>query len=337
MLTKKLNDALASASGTANNFYLTMMRKSLSEVEQAAAGLPMLGQYVSQLDQLLDIKHMEVGGHLTNKFAQALGEAHFAVLCHDAGVGLNRIAEVQGVKTPDFESAGVPGKLFFEVKTLSVAGGEVNIDEHVRESVNVNIELERKVREGQTVAMAEGEITPFGEKVSFGTHVLDTTNFLIEKARQNIKVGQFATESTFLVLNLGMLPVSEGDTGLLRPSYPDNRLFPTCVTGALWTMAFGKPGMLIQSEPEFEGRDCIEGHLEKCGILADGDYDFVKGILFVVHSMTERARVWALFRDYEEMCDNHPNVVSEVIKLVGKNWNSHTDVNGYQLGIGIKN
>lgn len=337
MLIDKLNAALASSQGTANNFYLTMMRTALSEVERAAANQPMLGQYIVQLDKLLGVKHMELDGQLTNKFAQALGEAHFAVLCNEAGVKLNRIPEVPGVKTPDFESAAVPGKLFFEVKTLSVAGGEENIDEHLRDSVNVNLELDQKVLAGQAVAMAEGVITPYGQKVGYETYILDTTNFLIEKARQNIKPGQFANENTFLVLNLGMLPVLDGDTGLLRPSYPDKRQFATCVTGALWTMAFGKPGMLIQSEPEFEGKDCIEGRLEKCGILSDDEYENVKGILFVVHSMNERARVWALFRDYEDMCDNHPTVLQEVLNLVGKNWNSHTDANGWQLGRGIKN
>lgn len=337
MLTDKLNTALAGAQGTAGNYYLTMMRSALSEVEQAAVGQSMLEQYISQLDDLLSVKHMEVDGHLTNKFAQALGEAHFAVLCHEAGVRLNRIPEVNGVKTPDFESAAARGKLFFEVKTLSVAGGEDNIDEHVRDTMDVNLKLEQIVRAGERVAMAEGKITPYGRKVGFETPILDVTNVLIEKARQNIKPGQFATESTFLVLNLSMLPLPDGDTGLLRPSYPDNREFPTCVTGALWMMAFGKPGMLIQREPEFAGKDCIEGELVKCGILSDDEYKYVKGILFVVHPMRERPRVWALFRDFEDMNDNHPDVLDEVLKVVGKNWNNHADMNGWQLGRGIKN
>ncbi|WP_272544621.1 hypothetical protein PPH94_005345 [Burkholderia cepacia] len=304
----------------------------LADVEQAATGQPMLGQYISQLDELLSVKHMEVDGHLTNKFAQALGEAHFAVLCDENGVTLNRIPEVKGVKTPDFESAAAPGKLFFEVKTLSVVGGEDSIDEHVRDSVDVNLELEQKVRAGDRVAMVEGEITPYGHKVGFDTQILDVTNILIEKARQNIKPGQFAAGSTFLVLNLSMLPLPDGETGLLRPSYPDDRLFPTCVTGALWTMAFGKPGMLIQSEPEFEGKGCVEGELAKCGILSDEEYEYVKGILFVVHPMRGRPRVWALFRDFEEMTDNHPEVLEDVLKVAGTNWNDRTDMNGWQLG-----
>lgn len=52
MLTDKLNAALASSSGTAQNFYLTRLRDALNAVEQAAANSQQLQEYAKQLDKL---------------------------------------------------------------------------------------------------------------------------------------------------------------------------------------------------------------------------------------------------------------------------------------------
>ncbi len=235
------------------------------------------------------------------------------------------------MKTPDFEARALPSKLFFEVKTLSVVDGEAGIGKAISDSVTANLDLEAKVRSGQQIAIAESEIAPYGKKVRFDTQILDVTHVLIEKARQNIKADQFANPNTFLVLNLSMLNLPVDEPCLLRPSYPDDRLFPTCITGTLWTMAFGKLGMLIQSEPEAEGKPCVEGELDKFGILKDPDFAAVKGILFVIHPLSSPPRIWALFRDFNEMSDNNGDVLEEVLKIVGKGWNDGVDTNGWQL------
>ncbi|AGW91979.1 hypothetical protein N234_18230 [Ralstonia pickettii DTP0602] len=331
MLTDRLNAALASSSGTAQNFYLTRLLDALNAVEQAAASSQQLREYAKQLGILLSQTNFELDPHLSNKFAQALGEAHFSLLCSNAGVPLRRIPEVQNLKTPDFEVDALPGKLHFEVKTLSVVGGEAGIGKAISDSVTANLELEAKVRSGQQIAIAESEVAPYGEKVRFETQILDTTHVLIEKARQNIKADQFANPNTFLVLNLSMLHLPGGELGLLRPSYPDDRLFPTCITGALWTMAFGKPGMLIQSEPEFEGKPCVEGELDKLGILKDPEFAAVRGILFVVHPLSKPPQILALFRNFDEISDDNGDVVEQVLKIVGKGWNDGVDTNGWQL------
>lgn len=331
MLIDKLNAAMASASGTAHNFYLLRLREALNAVEKAAATTQQLDEYVRQLDKLLSEPHFETNAHFTNKFAQTLGEAHFSLLCSNAGVALRRIPEVQNLKTPDFESGALSGNLFFEVKTLSVVGGEAGVEQAITDSVDINLTLEEKRLRGDRVAIAEGEIAPYANKVRSDTRILDVTNVLVEKARQNIKADQFANPNTFLVLNLSMLNLPAGDMGLLRPSYPDNGLFPTSVTGTLWAMAFGKPGMLIQSEPEFEGKPCVEGEFTKMGILQDAEFTAVKGIVFVVHPLRKPARVCALFRDFEEMNEQSPDILAELQKVVGVAWNDSTDRNGWQL------
>lgn len=331
MLTQKLDAALSSASGTAQNFFLTRLRDALTSVEQAAPNSQQLDEYAKQLEKLLSQPNFELDPHLNNKFAQALGEAHFSLLCSNSGVNLRRITEVKNLKTPDFEANALPGKLFFEVKTLSVVDGEAGIGKAISDSVIANLDLEAQIRNGQRIAIAESEVAPYGKKVRFDTPILDITHVLIEKARQNIKTEQFSNPNTFLVLNLSMLNLLTDKLGVLRPSYPDNQQFPTCITGTLWAMAFGKPGMLIQSEPEFEGKPCVEGELDKLGILRDPDFSPVKGILFVIHPLQEPPRIWALFRDFNEMNDNNEDVLEEVLKIVGTNWNDCVDANGWQL------
>ena len=331
MLSKKLNEALASAQGTADNFYLRRMSRALDEVEQAAPGKTTLEKYAKELGELLDAPNFELDAQLTNKFAQLLGEAHFWLMCDQAGVPLNRIPEQgkQAQKTPDFEAAALPGQLHFEVKTLSVAGGEHGVADALVSSMDAQLDIERQQRAGANIAMAESEIAPYGRKKAGVGSLTQVTHVLMDKIRQNVKTDQFARPNTFLVVNLSMLGSWEDHPRILRPSYPGGVLFPTSVTGQLWAAAFGDPRMLMQSEPEFEGKPCVEGELGKEGILRESQE--IKGIVFVVHPMKAPARAWALVRDYEAMNDDDQAILSELLKIVSDDWNDAEDRNGWQL------
>lgn len=332
MLSKKLNEALASAHGTADNFYLRRMSRALDEVEQAAPGKQTLETYAQELAELLDAPNFELDSHRTNKFAQLLGEAHFWLLCDRAGVPLARIPEQgkQAMKTPDFESTALPGQLHFEVKTLSVAGGDAGVSDAIASSMDAQLDLERQQRAGKPIAIAESEIAPYGQKKQGAGALLHATRALMDKIRQNVKTDQFARPNTFLVLNLSMLGPWEDTPRVLRPSYPETRgLFPTSVTGQLWAAAFGRLDMLVQNEPEFEGKPCVEGALDKLGVLWESPE--IKGLVFVVHPLREPARVWALVRDFEKMSDEDQDVLGELLKLVGEEWNDAVDCNGFRL------
>ena len=331
MLSQKLTHALASASDVTRNFYLTRMGPALNEVENAASQSTNLSYYVEQLDALLDDPNFAVKPRLTNKFAQALGEAHFFVMCERAGAPLRRIPEIPNVKTPDFESIHPPGRLHYEVKTLSVVDGEIGVERSLAEALDAQIDIERQRDEGREIAIGESTVSPYAGKVHRDKILLGATQVLIEKARQNIKADQFARPNTFLVLNLSMLPPIEGNPRVLRPSYPESRLFPTSITGQLWAVGFGRPDMIVQSEPEFEGKPCVEGELAKLGILVDPDFEPILGILFVVHNMNAPAQIWALFRDVERLREGNPEVADEINKLAGTAWNDYRDHNGWQL------
>jgi hypothetical protein len=332
MLSKRLNQALASAQGTADNFYLRRMSRALDEVEQAAPGNPTLEAYAKELGELLDAPNFELDSHRTNKFAQALGEAHFWLLCHKAGVALDRIPEQgkQGKKTPDFQSSTMPGKLHFEVKTLSVVGGDAGVSDAIVSAMDAQLDIERQRSAGRPVAMGVTEIAPYGQKRPGQGALLHATRVLIDKIRQNVKSDQFAGPNTFLVLNLSMLGPWEDTLRVLRPSYPQTEgLFPTSVTGQLWAAAFGRPEMIVQNEPEFEGKPCVEGDLDRLGVLWESPE--IKGLVFVVHPLNEPAMVWALVRDFEQMNDHDQEVLEELMKLVGHDWNDAFDWNGFRL------
>lgn len=332
MLSMKLNEALASAQGTADNFYLRRMSRALDEVEQSAPGKPTLETYVGDLAELLKAPNFELDSHCTNKFAQLLGEAHFWLLCDRAGVALSPIPEQgkQAMKTPDFESTALPGQLHFEVKTLSVAGGDAGVSDAIGSSMDAQLDIERQQRAGKQIAIAASEISPYGQKKQGEGALLHATRALVDKIRQNVKTDQFARPNTFLVLNLSMLGPWEDTVRVLRPSYPETRgMFPTSVTGQLWAAAFGQLDMLVQNEPEFEGKPCVEGALARLGVLWERPE--INGLVFVVHPLREPARVWALVRDFEKMSDEDQDVLGELLKLVGEEWNDAVDCNGFRL------
>ncbi|MGP8540527.1 hypothetical protein [Pseudomonas protegens] len=331
MLSQKLINALKSSKGIADNHYLERLQPALAELDQAYQGNPALTEYVMQLDELLSKPHFELEPHLTNKFAQLLGEAHFWLLCTLAELNLKRVCEQNGKRTPDFELCSHPGEAFFEVKTLSVATGDLGVAKTIADSLLTQLDLERQLHAGKRVACATTEIASYGEQDHGCPDLLHATRVLIEKARQNFKTDQFANPNTFLVLNLCMLHPIESHPRILRPSYPDlDGQYPTSVTGQLWALAFGHPEMLVQGHSEFEGKPFVLGKLDKEGILRE--FENIKGILFMIHPLQEPACVWALLRSYEKLNDENPQLLEEILRLTGiHQWNDELDCNGFVL------
>lgn len=329
----KFQGALANARIAAQDPYLVHLTKAVSDIDAKRATEPVLQAYTSTLSALLDDASFGVNPHLTNKFAQILGEAHFWLMCLEKGLRLTRIPEVQNKKTPDFSAPLGQQAICFEVKTLSVVGGDAGIAEALHSSLDAHIDLEAKQRAGACVAIATSEAHPYGNKVKRDQTVMSVINTLVEKARGNIKGDQFAMPNTFLVINLSIIPPFITEPKALRPAYLDDFMFSKAVTGDLWTLAFGKIGMPILGNPEFEGRPCVEGTFDKVGILEDDEFSVVAGLIFMVHPWQRSSELWALFRktDHDQWEDTNTDLLKTLFSLTGHLWNDCRDSNGWRL------
>lgn len=319
---------LQNVNSVAPNAFVTFLKKSVSDLEDAEPANPALTKLIDELALIAEQKNFALDAAAVNKFFQKLGEAHFYVLCAARGVVLERIPEAK-IKTPDFRWPPQVGQIHFEVKTLSVVDGESGIDEALETSFDAQLDLEGQRNSGKVVSMATSEFAPYGDKGHKSPRLVAVIDTLLEKIRGNIKPEQFSTPNTFLVVNLSMLPPAITEPQALRPVYCDVPSCPTPVSGEIWMIGFGQPGMLIFDEPEFEGKPCIQGRFEKLGVLRE--YDFIAGVLFVIHPWRRPAEIWGLFReaDVSQWRDHQNHPCGEIFKLVGDSWNDGLDSMGW--------
>ena len=329
-LSQAVVAALQDANGIAPNAYVQFLRRAVDEVEAAEASNPSLTSSIDELVAIASRSNFSLRSAAVNDFAQKLGEAHFLTLCAAKGICLEKIPETK-VKTPDFKWITDRGPIHFEVKTLSVVDGERGIDAALESAFKSQGELEVQRAAGARVATAVSEIAPYADKAHRVPRLVAIIDTLLEKARGNVKQDQFGQPNTFLVINLSIIPPSLTEVRTLRPVYCDDSLFPTPVTGDLWMLAFGRQGMLIHDVPEFEGKPCVQGTFEKLGLLAE--YDFIRGLLIVVHPWQRPAEVWGLFRekDWSDWMDQPEHPCERIFELVGDDWNDDLDSFGFRL------
>lgn len=325
--------ALNEARQVVANGYLHLLAPYVKEVESASSQDEMLAGYCQRMRALLERNDLMTNGESVNEFAQVFGEAHFAALCTKRGVVLKRIKEQKDKKTPDFFYGDPNPIAHFEVKTLSIVNGGRGIDGDLLRALDAQIQIEQQLKEGSKVAIGISEVQPYGERVPKYGMIAAVLSTLIEKARQNIKPGQYFTQNTFLVLNLCLIPPASTDKRALRPVYCDDYLFSKAITGELWMLAFSQPGMLIHGQPEMEGNPCIEGITDKCGILSDTEYSVIAGMLILVYPLGSEPRIYGLYRshDYPKWNEENGELVLLLQRLTGKQWNDDKDSNGWQL------
>jgi hypothetical protein len=305
--------ALAETSGVATNPYLAHTTRLLQRLEAEAATDPILAHYVGKLEKRVGKVNFALDPGATNEFLQLLGEAHFYSMALQRGVQLERVAEAEESR-PDFKYTENGLELFFEVKTLSVVDGELGIRAALKSSFEARLSIEHQLRIGRPVATAVSTIQPFAGRPYAHGMVRGVIGTLIEKARQNVKKGQFELGRTFLVLNLSLL-------GL------------TNVAKNLWTTAFGEIDYLVHGVPEFEGRPGVEGKLEKQGILNESKY--IQGLLLLNQLFDRDAMLSALLRSSEQADweDQGLPINSLLSMLVGNLWNNDLDSNGFRLDV----
>ncbi|NGY05942.1 hypothetical protein [Solimonas terrae] len=329
-LSQAIIAAQQNASGVAPNAYVQFLRQAIDDVEAAEAGSPSLTALIDELVAIASAPNFSLHSAAVNEFAQKLGEAHFLALCAAQGIHLERIPETK-IKTPDFKWDTDRGPIHFEVKTLSVVDGDRGIDAALESAFESQADLEDHRAAGARVATSTSEIAPYAAKAHKVPRLVSVIDTLLEKTRGNVKRDQFVQPNTFLVINLSLIPPSLTEVQALRPVYWDDSLFPTPVTGDLWMLGFGRQGMLIHDVPEFEGKPCIQGTFGKAGLLME--FDFIRGVLIVVHPWQRAAEVWGLFRekDCSTWMDEPGHPCEYVFKLVGDQWNDDCDSNGFRL------
>ncbi|MCK1301212.1 MULTISPECIES: hypothetical protein [unclassified Bradyrhizobium] len=196
---------------------------------------------------------------------------------------------------PDFECSldvEINGKtetlaFFIEVKSLDIVHAPQRLPEMLDEGMEVQIDVDRQIADGQRVAVGVGEIAPhrpYGNDPDYDPRsVRGTIETLIEKAAGNFKNTQFKRGPTFALANILRLPRPESGTGTLAPFYYDRAMGGACVSGVLWNMAFGEVGAPIHRTPDFEGKGTADRTLKRAGILVDPSLGLETPGLIVLH------------------------------------------------------
>lgn len=330
-LKNEFDRVLAESADVATSNYLQRAGEDVLLVEAQAAGCPELNKRVERLCNQLAQKNFALDAEAINKFLQDLAEAQFFALCRMRGVSLEPVPtqSQKQQRTPDYSLTG-DEQTTFEVKALSVVGGNFGIDRDLVSSFDAKVRFDERLKSRPGIAFVENETTAYGDKVR-ATHVnVDHLYVLLEKVRQNIKQDQYPTLRSFLVLNTSVLPVLGSGFVDLRPVYWDENPSPHPVSGAMWMLAFGRAGMAVFGHPEFEGMPVIEGYFSKQGLLHE--YDNISGIIVIRRELNGELRVGALLRSRDwQAWSNEQTIWPWIHALVQDKWNDEMDSNGWCL------
>ena len=168
-------------------------RDTLRAVDLEAHRHPILDKFRNDLKSRLEkISGIDDVAGYSQAF-ETYGEI-VAYLFLRARVPTKKIPERKGVQTPDFQCEPEDGKNFrVEVKSFDIAGGDARKLDMMHDSLDAEVELEKQVHEGKSVASATTEIAPYRgasetkryDRLSL-IHIIDT---LREKSFQSFKEG----------------------------------------------------------------------------------------------------------------------------------------------------
>lgn len=322
-------ESVQAVSGVAPSMFLTVNYSSLVKVVEFIEGAGAASYAEQALRKLFARQNWILDAQALEAFFQLMGEVQFWMLAVDRGIQLTRIPETN-ISTPDFQIQ--EASVQFEVKTFSVKDGWRNLAAMAEDSFQSQLELQKQVSRGERIAIAVHSTSPHGS-MPRGLQQTGICRNLIDKASSNIKLGQYVTAPTFLVLNLMLINGYFNGIADLRPVAPGYPHAWSVRTGALWTLAFGSVGQIVHGVPEFEGLPSVEGKLEREGVLVNPDYKDVAGLLLIVHRLDGEPTLYGLWResDAEQWESERPDTLRMLHRLVDKNWNNDRDTNGWQL------
>lgn len=233
-------------------------------------------------------------------------------------------------KTPDFkiefEDNNLLNKkkshtIYLELKSMSFADGNLNYQNTIKQGVKAQIDIERQIKQGKKVAFGITEVAPLHK--SNKNYDLSSTKYaievLIEKIDQNLKAGQFSLGETILLIDLKQLSLpsyfKEGGVPIFQ-----EKLYNSYVSGIQWNVAFGKVGYLVYKPIEFEGKENIDGELERNGILRN--YDYIKAIIFFDYQLGDKEpKIVGLHRNID-VSDSVSNFLHEFCDFVNDDKNT---------------
>ena len=223
-------------------------------------------------------------------------------------------------KRPDFKITFRNKEYFVEIKSLSSVDVFHKAKQSQEESLQGHIDLEDQLKKGKKFAStilveqpylkSNKEYNPYGRK-----HVVER---IIEKIRQNIKLGQYKLGDSILVVDLGHLMMPDDPKLAALPVFYDHHS-KSCESGILWHVAFGKPGMQI-FKPNEGHRSNIDGILEYEGILIEYS-ECIRGIVFLVRELNKNEMV-GLFRNKDADID-FEELMSEISPICNNEFNSN--------------
>lgn len=333
-LYKEFCEALSANRSVASNGYLQLLASRVQALEKESANCAITRQYCLELAEIVRSPQFPLSGMATNKFVQLFGEAQFASHAGMNGLALSRVPESKKEKRPDFSIKLGDTSVYFEVKTLSTVDGSEGIEQDLGSALNANIDVERQLEDGNSIAFGVSELQSYQGKTSRQFPKTVAIETILEKIRGNIKSGQYAQGTTFLVVDLSLIAPALHESKILRPFYFEDYTFKTSVSGDLWMIAFSRPGMLIMGSPEFEGKPCVESITEKFGVLVDDEYDGIAGVIFFLSSMSGSTKHFGLFRTREmELWNRDGDRTWDVLESLISAWNDELDTNGWDLNV----
>jgi hypothetical protein len=330
-IADRLAAALQKTRHVASNPYFVLFMEEAERIDRQALALPWMSaelcKLVTTVEDSVRFEEIILDGDLSTEFFQKLGELHVATVLAEKQIEIRKIPE-ESKSTPDFAVDHNGNKLYLEIKTFGFVDGGRAINETLYGSLEANYSIERQIKNGARVAIAEHAVSPLQNKTPDIPEPLRSIRVLIDKARQNIKGSQFALPNTFLVLNVvGLgIPAEESE---FRPVVKGSETGFS--SGRFWMTAFGEMETPIFCLPEFEGKPGIAGRLDRLGVLHERSE--IAGLLVLGKSLSKPAQIGALIRSETVAGDDENSEVAMpfIIGAVQSLWNDELDTNGWAV------
>jgi hypothetical protein len=246
---------------------------------------------------------------------------------------VERIAEGKE-KTPDFKielSYDDNGEakictVYAELKSLSFASGNLNYKKTMEQGLDAQIDIEKQLKQGRQIGFGITEIQPLHKdnKKYDPTSTKYAIETVIEKIEQNIKEGQYSYGETVLIVDLKQLILpsyfKEGGVPIFQ-----EKQYNSFVSGVQWNAAFGKVGYLVFKQIEFEGKENVDGELEREGVLVSRDY--IKAVIFLDYALSDKQpKIVGLYKQR-----NVSDCVQEFLYKFCDFVNDEKNTNGWRL------
>jgi hypothetical protein len=294
MLTEKFANFKRDTNFITHNPLLTSFeQKELENLDKAALTDSFIKEKKKNILQLVKDIKLDFNPKLKNAYDEYSEALAYLRLKSTFG-NVDRIPETTN-KTPDFKIAFSHKSngekenylVFAELKSMAYANGNLNYKDVMDQGLKSQIEIEEQLKRGNRIAFGITEIQPLykDNKKYDPTSTKYAIEALIDKISQNLKPDQFSMGETVLMVDLKQLVLPSHFKEGAVPIFQEG-MYGSYVSGVQWNTVFGKKGHLVYRPIEFEGKENIDGELERDGILTDCDW--IKAVVFFDYTLSEK-------------------------------------------------